>query len=143
MKKYIFVGILLLGLMACEKVIDLELNSGQPRLVIEANLFFNKSYGTLSQQIQLSLSSSYFENNFIPARGAEVYVLDSNAKNILFWKPKTVFITPWNCLTLAMEPAIPFRLPMKERFMKARKCFCRSTISVGFSKKTTPFLAMM
>ncbi|MBT6160285.1 DUF4249 domain-containing protein [Flavobacteriaceae bacterium] len=98
MKKYIFVGILLLGLMACEKVIDLELNSEQPRLVIEANLFFNKSYGTLSQQIQLSLSSSYFENNFIPARGAEVYVLDSNAKKYSFLEAENGIYYPMELL---------------------------------------------
>ncbi|MCH4552136.1 DUF4249 domain-containing protein [Aestuariibaculum lutulentum] len=85
MKRYIKnIAVLIiasLGLFACEDVIDVEVQTGQIRLVIEASLDWEK--GTLgnNQTIKLSTSTPYFETaNNTAVTNATVMVtnLDTN-----------------------------------------------------------------
>lgn len=64
--------------MGCEEVIDIELNEGEPRLVIEASMNWIKGTSGTDQEIKLSLSSPFFEEGVIPASGANVTVADTN-----------------------------------------------------------------
>ena len=78
MKKlqYIFV-FCLLSMVSCEDVIDVELSTVEPKLVIDASLRWIKGSNGQSQEIKLTLSAPYFETNIPPATGAQVTVTDA------------------------------------------------------------------
>ncbi|WP_282124136.1 DUF4249 domain-containing protein [Algibacter mikhailovii] len=71
----------LLTLMSCEDVIDVELDSAEPKLVIDASLRWLKGTDGKSQEIKLTLSAPYFDTSVPPATGAQVTVTDA-ANNI-------------------------------------------------------------
>ncbi|MBC8086602.1 MAG: DUF4249 domain-containing protein [Phycisphaerae bacterium] len=72
-----FVLASLLGLTACERVVDLNIPEGPRRLVIEARLERVKEDITGTQVIKLSTTGKYFANTLPePARGAVVRVTD-------------------------------------------------------------------
>ena len=63
---------------SCEDVIELNLNTAEPKLVIEASINWVKgTYGN-EQTIKLSLTAPYFDNTVLPANGATVVVTDQN-----------------------------------------------------------------
>jgi len=73
--------ILLFGLLfivSCEDVIDVDLNTAEPKLVIDASLRYVKGTDGKSQQIKLTLTAPYFDNGVPPATGAQVTVSDTN-----------------------------------------------------------------
>ncbi len=78
MKKLLYICILSLSFNSCEDVIEVELNTAEPRLVIDASLNWRKGTSGQIQQIQLTLTAPYFDNNIPPATGAIVTVTDSN-----------------------------------------------------------------
>ena len=91
MRKLVY--ILLTGLLlGCEEVIDIDLNEGTPRLVIEASLNWIKGTSGTDQEIKLSLSSPFFEEGIIPANGAIVSVEDSNGNTFDFLEEGTTGI---------------------------------------------------
>ncbi len=65
-------------LLSCEDVIDLDLNEGEPKLVVEATMFrlLNNEGG--STEITLSLTSPFFDNEIPPVTDALVIITDSN-----------------------------------------------------------------
>ncbi len=63
---------------SCEDVIDVDLDSSHPRLVIDASLNWVKGTTGNAQNIQLTLTAPYFSNNILPATGAMVSVSDNN-----------------------------------------------------------------
>jgi len=84
MKKYIYIIVLIFGLTGCEDVIDLELNTAEPRLVIDASLKWYKETDGSNQYIKLSLSTAYYDEEVPPATGAVVTVTNSNNKTFTF-----------------------------------------------------------
>lgn len=66
--------------MSCEDVINVDLDEGQPKLVIEASILWQKGTTGQNQTISLSKSSSYYENQIIPANNALVSI--ANGINI-------------------------------------------------------------
>ena len=76
--------IICLTLIACEDVIDVNVNNAEPRLVIDASLHWIKGTNGSNQLIQLSLTGPYFDNNVPPANGAVVTVTDSNNNTFNF-----------------------------------------------------------
>jgi hypothetical protein len=78
MKNLTFIAILIFfSLTSCEEVIDLELNSAEPKLVVEASInYYPEPNVTEFPKIKLSLTAPYF-NNVIPAvTDAEVNITD-------------------------------------------------------------------
>jgi len=74
MKKYLLIIITIL-FFSCEDVVDIDVPNSESRLVVEANIEWEK--GTLGneQEIKLSLSTPYFsEQQVVPATGAIVLV---------------------------------------------------------------------
>lgn len=68
---------LLFLLASCERVIDLNVDEGPRRLVVEARLERVIEHVSSIQSVKLSVSSSYFSNSPpIPARAALVRVVD-------------------------------------------------------------------
>ncbi|MBC2845509.1 DUF4249 domain-containing protein [Winogradskyella flava] len=77
MKKLFSIFVLVL-LFSCEDVIDVDLNSTEPRLVIEASINWLKNTTGNEQEIKLSLSAPFFDEEIPPANNAIVQITDSN-----------------------------------------------------------------
>lgn len=71
-------------IVSCEDVIDVELNTAEPKLVIDASLRWIKGTDGQAQQIKLSLTAPYFNNGVPPATGAQVVVSDINNNTFYF-----------------------------------------------------------
>ena len=84
MKNYLFLILLFLFHSSCEEVIEIELNTAEPRLVIEASINWLKgTYGN-EQVIKLSLSAPFFDETTPPANGATVIITDQNNRTYNF-----------------------------------------------------------
>lgn len=62
MKKILFVFAVLLGLFSCQKVIDVDLNDADPKVVIEANYIASDSL----VKVRVTKTSSFFDTNPSP-----------------------------------------------------------------------------
>jgi hypothetical protein len=78
MKKIVLIIFGLIFLSGCEDVIDVDLNSSEPRLVIDASINWFKNTTGNEQSIRLTLSAPFFDENVPPANGANVFITDSN-----------------------------------------------------------------
>lgn len=85
MRKYIYILIIAIATFSCQDVVELDLETGKERLVIEAMIYWEK--GTLGneQTIKLTKTSSYYNNHIINATGATVTVTNtSNTQSFNF-----------------------------------------------------------
>jgi len=73
---------MILTLISCEDVIEVELNDAQPKLVIDASIDWLKGTNGNMQEIKLSLSAPFFDNQVPPANGAEIKI--TNSENVEF-----------------------------------------------------------
>lgn len=79
----IVVFLLILSLTSCEDVIDIEVQNGQERLVVEASLDWEKGTDGNLQTIRLTKSSPYFETSItLIVTGATVTVENLNTGSI-------------------------------------------------------------
>jgi hypothetical protein len=83
MKKLILI-ILSITMYSCEDPIDLNLNTSEPKLVIEASINWIKGTSGNEQEIKLSLSAPYYDLETPPANNALVSVFDSNNNEYIF-----------------------------------------------------------
>lgn len=65
-------------IFSCEEVVDIDLETGPPKLVVDANINWIKGTDGANQQIKLSLTSSFYNNTVPPANGATVTIKNSN-----------------------------------------------------------------
>ncbi len=84
MKKIIYILLVSLLSTSCEDVINLNLETAEPRLVIDASLNWIDTTNGEIQFIKLSLTAPYYDNNFPPASGATVTVTDLNNNTFNF-----------------------------------------------------------
>jgi len=84
MKKIFKTIFILLTLISCEDVIDIDVNNDEPRLVIDASIHWLKGTNGNTQLIQLSLTAPYFDDAIPPATGANVFILDSSNNTFNF-----------------------------------------------------------
>ena len=77
MKKLLYI-LLLVFTYSCEDVIDLELPTSEPRLVIDASINWLKNTSGNEQTIKLSLTAPFFDIEVPPANDAVVTITDSN-----------------------------------------------------------------
>lgn len=84
MKKHtlILVLFLTLGLVSCEEVIDVDLDTAAPRLVIDASLKWEKGTDGATQKVVLSTTTGYFNPNIPMVSGATVFV--TNSSDVVF-----------------------------------------------------------
>ncbi len=85
MKKFIYIAISLLFFTSCQEVIDVDLESSAPRLVIDAgfevysdNLLFAPQNG-----VKLSLSAPFFDDSVPAVSDAEVFITNLNDGTII------------------------------------------------------------
>jgi hypothetical protein len=77
MKKFLLILISLFT-YSCEDSIILDLNTSEPKLVIEASINWKKGTNGNEQEIKLSLSAPYYDLVTPPANNATVSIFDSN-----------------------------------------------------------------
>lgn len=77
MKNILLLFSLLFILNSCEDVVDIPLNTAEPKLVIDANIKWDKATSGANQTIKLSLTSDFYSNVIPPANGATVFVTDA------------------------------------------------------------------
>lgn len=78
MKKNIFLLSLLFTLFSCEDVIDVDVPTSAPRLVIEASINWVKDTPGNNQVIKLTTTAPYFNDGVPPANNAQVSITDEN-----------------------------------------------------------------
>tara|TARA_B100000809_G_scaffold90011_1_gene88517 strand:- start:3106 stop:3933 length:828 start_codon:yes stop_codon:yes gene_type:complete len=77
--KYIYLAITIFLFTACEDVIDLPLQEGPKRLVIDANINVNKSdIAPFKQQIRLTQTAGFYDTTIPSANGATVIIENSS-----------------------------------------------------------------
>lgn len=74
-----FFGLILIS--SCEKVVDIDLNTMAPKLVIDAAIKWQKGTAGNVQTIKLSTTSSYYDNQIPTVSGATVFITDT-ANNV-------------------------------------------------------------
>jgi hypothetical protein len=97
MKKlsYIFFLLLILTFTSCEKVIDVSLEQGEPRLVVEASINWFANTDGNEQRIKLSTTTDYFSNTIPAVSGATVFITNSSSQIFTFLEEETAGI--YNC----------------------------------------------
>lgn len=78
MRTYFFILSALLLQTSCEDIIDLDLNTAEPKLVIEASINWIKGTSGKDQFVKLSLTAPYFDSIIPPASGAVVSITDQD-----------------------------------------------------------------
>ncbi|AUP77865.1 DUF4249 domain-containing protein [Flavivirga eckloniae] len=76
---YILLLINFISILSCEDVINVDVNTSDPRLVIDASLNWTKGTNGENQTIKLSLTAPFFDTTVPPATGASVTVTDSDS----------------------------------------------------------------
>lgn len=84
MKQLIYIMILVISFSSCEDVIDIDLKTAQPRLVIDAGLIWVNGTNGNNQFIKLSLTAPFYDNEVPPATGATVVVTDTKNNTFNF-----------------------------------------------------------
>jgi len=74
--KFISALFLALSLQSCEEVIDLELDTAAPKLVVDASIKWQKGTSGNQQIIRLSTTAPYFDNVIPGVANAVVYITD-------------------------------------------------------------------
>jgi len=83
MKKFILI-LLSIVIVSCEDVIDLDLNTSQPKLIIEASINWVKGTSGSEQEIKLSLSAPFYNAETPPANNALISIFDTNVNEFIF-----------------------------------------------------------
>lgn len=76
--KYIFFLLISIFMVSCEDVINVDLETAPPKLVIDAFIAWQKGTPGNEQRIKLTTTTGYYENSVPPASGATVFIIDSN-----------------------------------------------------------------
>ncbi|MEW4922504.1 DUF4249 domain-containing protein [Algibacter sp. 2305UL17-15] len=79
MKKVLFICFLgILSFFNCEDIIQVELDTAEPRLVVDGTLAWIKGTSGNLQEIRLTLTAPFFDTIIPPATGATVTVTDED-----------------------------------------------------------------
>ncbi len=89
MKKYIYSIIFILTLCNCEDVIEVDLDTAPPKLVVEASINWFKGDAGNQQEIILTTTTSFYNENVPPASGATVNITDEMGNDFIFTEDGT------------------------------------------------------
>lgn len=79
---YISVLLLTITFLGCEEVIDIDLTTAPPRLVVEASINWDKDTPGNQQFIKLTTTTDYFSNTIPKVSCATVFI--TNSSNVVF-----------------------------------------------------------
>jgi hypothetical protein len=71
-------------MVSCQDVIEVDVPSSEPRLVIEASINWFKGTNGKQQSIKLSLTAPYFDAQIAPANNATITIADANNNTFSF-----------------------------------------------------------
>ena len=74
----------LFTLFACEDVVDIDVPTSEPKLVIDASINWIKGTTGNQQEIILTLTAPYFDDVIPPANNAQIYITDQNMNVFTF-----------------------------------------------------------
>lgn len=77
-------SVFLLLITSCQEVIDLDLDTANPRLVIDAGIVWEKGTDGALQTIKLSTTTDYYTTEVPPVSGATVSVINSEGMAFQF-----------------------------------------------------------
>lgn len=77
--QYVFIVLILISFFSCEDVIDVDVPTSEPRLVIDASINWIKGTTGNEQSIKLTLTAPFFDEEVPPANNAQVYITDENS----------------------------------------------------------------
>lgn len=83
-KKIIIIVIFNFIFTSCEDVIDIGLETSEPRLVVEASINWIKNTEGNIQQVKLTKTAPYFDPGVLPANGATVTIVDEDGNSFIF-----------------------------------------------------------
>ena len=85
MKRFIYILPLLLTLISCEDVIDIEVPNSEPRLVIDASFefYFNEDPITIDGHLRLTMSAPFFDNSIPSVNNASVYITNLEDNSVV------------------------------------------------------------
>jgi hypothetical protein len=72
----VFIGLILIS--GCEKVVDIDLNTMEPKLVIDATIKWQKGTVGNIQTIKLSKTNSYYDPQIPTVSGATIFITDAS-----------------------------------------------------------------
>lgn len=75
--KYILVLLAIISMSSCEEVVDVDLNTAAPRLVIDASIDWVKGTDGSVQKIKLTTTTGYYESEVPVVSNAEVRITNS------------------------------------------------------------------
>jgi hypothetical protein len=78
--KYLFSVVLLPLFVSCEDVVDVDLDTSDPRLVIDAGIEWRKGTDGSQQSIRLSTTNGFYEPEVPPVLGAQVFVTNADGR---------------------------------------------------------------
>ena len=80
----ILIMVMLFSLISCEDVVDVDLDTAKPKLVIEASILWKKGTNGNDQKIKLSTTTNYYSNEIPVVSGATVFITDgTNTYNFI------------------------------------------------------------
>ncbi|MCV6631425.1 MAG: hypothetical protein OIF50_16350 [Flavobacteriaceae bacterium] len=90
--QYILSALLCFSIFSCEDVVELDLKEGPSRLVIEANINWIRNYPSNSlevgnnQEIKLTQTAPYYQQEVVPATGASVSITNNSTNQIFVFQ---------------------------------------------------------
>lgn len=83
--RYLLTFLLVFVFISCEKVVDVDVPSTDPKLIIDAafEVYFDENPVTTSSVVKLRLSADYFETQIPIVTNATVYLTDLSNNNII------------------------------------------------------------
>jgi len=86
--KYLFI-LLALCLLGCEDVVEVDLATGESKVVIDAEILWQKGTDGKTQTIKISRSTAYYNPTVPKVSGAEVHIENSNGDVFVFEESET------------------------------------------------------
>ena len=84
MRRLLYIILISTLVWSCEDVIELDLPTAEPKLVIDASINWFKNTAGNEQSIKLSLSAPFFDSEVPPANNASVMITDDNSNTFIF-----------------------------------------------------------
>ena len=85
MKNKILFLIVLMSFFSCEEVVQIDVPSGEPKLIVDAifEVYFNETPVTAKTNIKLNLSADYFEDEIPVVTNATVFVTNLSNNSVI------------------------------------------------------------
>lgn len=84
MRKLAILLLTIICFTSCEKVIDIGLNTGEPKLVVEASIRWYEGTDGSQQQVRLSTTTDYFASEVPAVTDATVIITNSSGQTFTF-----------------------------------------------------------